>query len=84
MRLLRYGMMAGLLFLPSSHAFAGDSAAAEIRTLKTKLKELEDRVNAQGGKERRVEAQSARPLPAPKRRSRNHVPPGKSATRALR
>lgn len=65
MRLVRYGMMAGLLFLPSSHAFAGDGTAAEIRTLKTKLKELEDRVDAQGRKERRVEAQSARQLPAP-------------------
>jgi hypothetical protein len=47
----------------ASQAFAQDDPAAEIRELKAKLKQLEQRVDDQGRKERQIEAQ-AKALPA--------------------
>src|SRR5262249_23594611 len=61
-RLLNFVVVGGLL-LSASQAFAEDDPAAEIRALKAKLKQLEQRVDDQGRKERQIEAQ-AKAIPA--------------------
>src|SRR5215831_18289124 len=48
--------------LSAGQAYAEDDPAAEIRALKAKLKQLEQRVDDQGRKERQIEAQ-ARAVP---------------------
>ncbi len=61
MRLLK-GIVAGGLLLSAGQAYAEDDPAAEIRALKAKLKQLEQRVDDQGRKEKQIEAQ-ARAIP---------------------
>jgi len=61
-RLLKFVVVGGLM-VSGSQAFAEDDPAAEIRALKAKLKQLEQRVDDQGRKERQMEAQ-ARAIPA--------------------
>jgi hypothetical protein len=46
------------MLLSASQAFADDDPAAEIRALKAKLKQLEQRVDDQGKRERQIEAQA--------------------------
>lgn len=58
-------LVAGGLLLTASQAFADDDPAAEIRALKAKLKQLEQRVDDQGRKERQIEAQARAIPPAP-------------------
>ena len=57
MRLLKCVLVGGAL-VAASQAFADDDAASEIRVLKAKLKQLEQRVDDQGRKERAIEAQA--------------------------
>ena len=61
MRLLK-GIVAGSLLLSAGQAYAEDDPAAEIRALKAKLKQLEQRVDDRGRKEKQIEAQ-ARAIP---------------------
>ena len=61
MRVLKCILVGGLL-VSASQAFAEDDPAAEIKLLKAKLKQLEQRVDDQGRKERQIEAQT-RALP---------------------
>ena len=61
MRLLKC-IVAGGLLLSAGQAYAEDDPATEIRALKAKLKQLEQRVDDQGRKERQIEAQT-RTLP---------------------
>lgn len=63
MRLVKYGMIAGLVILSSGQVLADDGAAQEIQSLKAKLKELENRVDAQSRKQRTIEAQAFRRSP---------------------
>jgi len=56
-RLLKCVLVGGAL-VAASQAFADDDAASEIPLLKTKLKQLEQRVEDQGRKERAIEAQA--------------------------
>jgi hypothetical protein len=56
-KLLKCALVGGVL-VSASQAFADDDPAAEIRLLKAKLKQLEQRVDDQGRKERRIEAQA--------------------------
>ena len=56
-RLLKF-ILAGGMLLSASQAFADDDPAAEIRALKAKLKQLEQRVDDQGKRERQIEAQA--------------------------
>src|SRR5581483_9172232 len=60
-RLLKF-ILAGGMLLMAGQAYAEDDPAAEIRALKAKLKQLEQRVDDQGKRERQIEAQ-ARALP---------------------
>jgi len=62
MRVLKCILVGGLL-VSASQAFAEDDPAAEIRLLKAKLKQLEQRVDDQGRKEKQIEAQT-RAIPA--------------------
>jgi hypothetical protein len=55
-------IVAGGVLLSVSQAYAEDDPAAEIRALKAKLKQLEQRVDDQGKRERQIEAQ-ARAIP---------------------
>ena len=57
MRLIRCVLIGGIL-ISASEAFADDDAASEIRLLKAKLKQLEQRVDDQGRKEKAIEAQA--------------------------
>jgi len=61
-RLFNFIVVGGLL-LTASQAYAEDDPSAEIRALKAKLKQLEQRVDDQGRKERRMEA-LAKPIPS--------------------
>jgi hypothetical protein len=56
-RLLK-GILVGAALVAASQAFADDDAASEIRLLQAKLKQLEQRVEDQGRKERAIEAQA--------------------------
>ena len=49
-------IIAGGLLVSASQAFAEDDPAAEIRALKAKLKQLEQRVDDQGRKEKQFDA----------------------------
>ena len=61
-RLVRFAVVAGVALsagqLLPSQAFADDDTAAEIKLLKAKLKELEQRVDEQGRKEKQLQAQT--------------------------
>ena len=57
MRVLKCIVVGGLL-VSASQAFAEDDPAAEIKLLKAKLKQLEQRVDDQGRKEKQIEAQA--------------------------
>ena len=61
MRVLKCILVGGLL-ASASQAFAEEDPAVEIKLLKAKLKQLEQRVDDQGRKEKRIEAQT-RALP---------------------
>ena len=61
MRLLKCVLVGGIL-VSAGQAYADDDAVSEIRALKAKLKQLEQRVDDQGRKEKVFEAQ-AKPLP---------------------
>jgi len=56
-KLLKCVVVGGLL-VSANQAFAEDDPAAELRLLKTKLKQLEQRVDDQGRKEKKIEAQA--------------------------
>jgi hypothetical protein len=56
-KLLKCVLVGGLL-VSASHAFAEDDPATEIGLLKAKLKQLEQRVDDQGRKERQIEARA--------------------------
>jgi len=58
-------IVAGGLLLTACQAYAEDDPATEIRVLKAKLKQLEQRVDDQGRKERQIEAQARAIPPAP-------------------
>ena len=62
MRLLKCVLVGGIL-VSAGQAYADDDATSEIRELKAKLKQLEQRVDDQGRKEKVIEAQ-AKALPA--------------------
>jgi hypothetical protein len=62
-RLLKCAVVGGLL-VASGPAFADEDAAKEIRLLKEKLKQLEQRVEDQGRKEKALEAQAKANPPA--------------------
>jgi len=88
------GIVLGSVLISASQifvqqAFAEEDTASEIRLLKAKLKQLEQRVESQGRKEKEYEAQakaiSKRRRPTRQRhRLSIHVPPARSATRASR
>jgi outer membrane murein-binding lipoprotein Lpp len=63
-RLIKYVLIGGILF-SASQAFADDDTSSEIRLLKAKLKQLEQKVEDQGRKERAIEAQANAMAPAP-------------------
>ena len=68
MRLLKCVIVGGILVAASSQAFAEEDAAAEIRLLKAKLKQLEQRVDDQARQEKAQEkalAAQAKAIPAP-------------------
>lgn len=58
MKLLKCVLVGGAL-VAASQAFAGEDTASEIRLLKAKLKQPEQRVEVQGQREKRFEAQAA-------------------------
>ena len=65
MRIITCGLMLGIFAACSVEAHAEDNVGAEIQSLKAKLKELQQRVNAEARKTRQVEAQAkAVPMPA--------------------
>jgi hypothetical protein len=60
-RLLQCGMIASLFALSSVHAFADENPVEELRLLRAKLKQLEDRVTAQERKRRITETAALPP-----------------------
>jgi len=76
MRLLACIVVGGLL-VSASHAFAEDDPAAEIRLLKAKLKQLEQRVDDQGRREKQIEAQARAVAPAALKAPPQACPDGK-------
>jgi len=76
MRLLSCILVGGLL-VSASQAFAEDDPAAEIRLLKAKLKQLEQRVDDQGRKEKQIEAQARAVAPTALKAAPQACPYGK-------
>jgi hypothetical protein len=77
-RLLKYVLVGGAL-VAASQAFAEEDTASEIRLLKAKLKQLEQRVEVQGQKEKQFEAQANAmgPAPLPYKAGAGFCPDGK-------
>ena len=88
MRLLKCVLVGGILVSAGPQAYADDDAVSEIRVLKAKLKQLGQRVDDQGRKEKVFEAQAKAMPVAPGAYKALPVDPcaapGRSATRALR
>jgi hypothetical protein len=77
LKLLKCVLVGGML-VSAGQAFAGDDPTTEIRELKAKLKQLEQRVDDQGRKEKRIEASAlATPPTAYKAAPFDPCPPGK-------
>jgi len=64
-RIITRGLMLGLLAACSGQARADDNVASEIQALKTKLKELQQKVDSQARKTRQVEAVQAKAVAMP-------------------
>jgi len=73
------GILVGGILLSGGHAIAAEDTSAEIRLLKAKLKELEQRVDTQGRKESETRAKLAeiKPVPYTKGTPFDACPPGK-------
>ena len=78
MKLLKCVLVGGAL-VAASQAFAGEDTASEIRLLKAKLKQPEQRVEVQGQREKRFEAQAnaTGPTPLPYKAGMSACPDGK-------